>query len=278
MELFEQVITKVAHALQGITGIDAVVLGGSHATGHANADSDIDFGVYYGAVNHLDLVALNQVAQSLDDQHRPNLVTPPGGWGPWVNAGGWLTVDGQRVDLILRDTVRVAQVIQECRAGHVQAHYQPGHPHAYINVMYMGELAECRLLWDATNLVRVLKSHAEYYPDELQRAIVEVFGFEAQFSCDLATKAILQNDGYYITAHIIRSISALNQVIFALNRQYCLNEKKAVMRVQACVVHPHAYQDRVQMIIAAVGAQPVFACAELQRIITETTDLTALHF
>lgn len=273
MDAVTHVISKVAEALRGVSGIDAIVIGGSHATGHATSESDIDIGVYYGAVDELDMAALNRVAQQLDDHRRPNLIAPLGGWGPWVNAGGWLTVDGYPVDLIVRDTVRVAQVIQECRAGHVQAHYQPGHPHAYINVMYMGELAESRLLWDATNVVHVLKSHVEHYPDVLQKVLIDKFGFEARFSCEIASKSADRNDVYYVGAHSIRSISCLNQVIFALNRRYCLNEKKAVMRANEFTVHPHDYAVRVAYIIAEMGAQPIRACVALTQLVDETLAL-----
>jgi len=34
-------------------------------------------------------------------------VTAPGEWGPWVDGGGWLTVDGAAVDWIYRDLDRV---------------------------------------------------------------------------------------------------------------------------------------------------------------------------
>src|SRR3712207_8687536 len=35
------------------------------------------------------------------------VVTAPGGWGPWVDGGGWLTIDGSAVDWIYRDLDRV---------------------------------------------------------------------------------------------------------------------------------------------------------------------------
>jgi predicted nucleotidyltransferase len=40
-------LTQVVHAFNGVTGIDAIVLGGSRVTGTANKASDIDMGIYY---------------------------------------------------------------------------------------------------------------------------------------------------------------------------------------------------------------------------------------
>ncbi len=55
-----------------------------------------------------------------------------------MNAGGWLTVQGYHVDFILRDIKRVSKVIDDCLNGKISSNYQTGHPHAYLNAMYMG--------------------------------------------------------------------------------------------------------------------------------------------
>ena len=43
----EKIITQIVHAFNGVSGIDAIVLGGSRATGTASENSDIDIGIYY---------------------------------------------------------------------------------------------------------------------------------------------------------------------------------------------------------------------------------------
>ncbi len=40
-----------------------------------------------------------------------------------------------------------------------------------------------------------------------------------------------KDDIYYVCGHCFRSISCLNQVLFALNEEYCINEKKAVKMI-----------------------------------------------
>lgn len=262
------ILDKVVAALTEISGIEAVVLGGSRARGTQSPESDIDIGIYYENAT-FDLVSLNKAAQLLDDEHRENLIVPPGEWGKWVNGGGWLIIDGYHVDFILRDVERVENVITECQEGNISAHYQTGHPHAYINVMYMGELAVCKMLWDKKGNISLRKSIAEQYPSKLKKAIIGFFGFEARFSLMFAESNAKKNDVYYVTAHIVRAISALNQVLFAINEEYCLNEKKAVGMIDGFNIHPLGYQDKVNSIFTVAGTDSSNACIQLRQLIDE---------
>lgn len=261
-----QLLNEIASALRVIPCVDAVVLGGSWARGTATDASDIDIGIYYGAQAPFDYGALNAVAQRFDDAQRPDIVTAPGGWGEWVNAGGWLTIAGQQVDFILRDTQRVRAVIDACEVGNISAHYQPGHPHAYINAMYMGELAVSQLYWDERGEVRALKARAEVYPTALQTALLGFYGFEAGFSSMFVRKYAHTTDRYYVAAHVVRAVSALNQVLFAHNRQYCINEKKAVALIESFAHHPADYQQRVNAIVAALADDMSQAATLLQAL------------
>jgi hypothetical protein len=45
---------------------------------------------------------LDRVVAEHDDRKQLGLVTAIGGWGPWINGGGWLRIDGARVDLLGR--------------------------------------------------------------------------------------------------------------------------------------------------------------------------------
>lgn len=259
---------KIVTALSAVPGIHAIVLGGSRARRTHSPSSDIDIGIYYDS-SAIDINTLNKAAQAVDDEHRKNLITPPGGWGKWVNGGGWLAIDGCPVDFILRDTERVKKIIEEGRKGVVTSHYQTGHPHAYINVMYMGELAICKVLWEKGNNISAMKRTAEQYPDELQKELVRLFSFEAEFSLWLAENSIDKDDVYYVIAHVVRSISALNQVLFALNKEYCLNEKKAVMMIEKFDVHPTGYKNKIDDIFASAGIDNKKVCAQLGYLVSE---------
>jgi hypothetical protein len=81
-------------------------------------------------------------------------VTAIGEWGPWINGGAWLTVEGKRVGLLYRDLGKVRDVIEACLDGRIERVYQPGHPDAFISAIYIGEVAHCRVLRDPENVLR----------------------------------------------------------------------------------------------------------------------------
>ena len=104
------------------------------------------------------------------------------------------------------------------------------------------------MLWDKLGNISTLKNIAEQYSQKTKRSIIGYFGFEAEFSSKLAETNEKKNDIYYVTAHIVRAISALNQVLFAVNEEYCLNEKKAVDMIDSFNIHPIDYKDKVNSI------------------------------
>lgn len=266
---------KVARRLAEVGGVLGVVLGGSRARGTHGSDSDYDFGVYYRDEDALDLDALTETARALDDERRENLIAPPGGWGKWVNGGGWLVVDGRHVDIILRDFRRVEQAVADCRAGKAAPHYQTGHPHAFVDAVYAGELSVAAILADHDGVLRELREKTIPYPEALGRVLNWFFSFEAGFSLQFAQASIARGDDYYVAAHAVRSLSCLNQVLFALNREYCLNEKKAVAMIDGFARKPERYGARVKEVVALLGADNSAACRALQALVDETRALPA---
>ena len=83
----DSILHQIKRELKDIPGIAGVVLGGSRARGTHHEKSDIDIGIYYDETEGFDIRQLGKIATKLDDKHRENLITPLGGWGPWVNAG-----------------------------------------------------------------------------------------------------------------------------------------------------------------------------------------------
>ncbi|AUS08937.1 hypothetical protein C1X05_08815 [Laceyella sacchari] len=87
----------------------------------------------------------------------------------------------------------------------------------------------------------------------LQEAIMKWFLFEASFSLMFVDKAVHQDDLSYVAGHCFRAISSLNQVLFAKNKQYCINEKKAVMMVDQFAIKPVDYKKRVDQIFTLLS-------------------------
>src|SRR5260370_35328780 len=120
----EALLRRLVVALSAVPGVEAIALGGSRARGTAMATSDYDIGLYYRANRAIDVAALGKVAAALDDRGAEASVTPIGGWGPWIDGGGWLAVGGGRVDLLYRDIDRVAAANDGPRARKVRRPFQ----------------------------------------------------------------------------------------------------------------------------------------------------------
>jgi predicted nucleotidyltransferase len=249
-----QFIHRVVERLQSIQGIAAIALGGSRARGNHTQKSDVDLGIYYNPENPLDVTALNHLASELDDNYRANLITPIGGWGKWINGGGWLKIEGVSVDFLYRDVVQVNRVIGDCHAGQITIDYQPGHPHGFVSSIYMGEVAICLPLHDPYNVLDALKAKTTPYPIQLKQATINTFAWEISFSLFIAQKAIARGDVAYAAGCCFRSVACMNQVLFALNEEYLLNEKGAVAVANSFALCPQNYQQRVESVFALLAA------------------------
>ena len=161
-------LAQLAERLVEVPGVVAVALGGSRARGEHVAGSDVDLGIYYRPL--LDTAALGRLARDLAGPSAE--VTAPGGWGPWVDGGGWLEVDGTPVDWIYRDLDRVHRSWAAARAGELGWHFQVGHPLGFPSFAYAGEAALAVVLADPTGELTRLQQQARNYPPALREALV----------------------------------------------------------------------------------------------------------
>ncbi|MBS0518513.1 MAG: nucleotidyltransferase domain-containing protein [Proteobacteria bacterium] len=261
-------LDRLVRAFGGVPGIRAIVLGGSRARGEAAAHSDYDIGLYYEPDNPIDVGRLAKAAMLLPGAARSS-VTAVGEWGPWINGGAWLSVDGRRVDLLYRDLAKAGAVVDACRAGTVERVYQPGHPHAFVSAIYAGELALCQVLWDPENVLVPLRRKCAPYPEALGEALIRTFFWEARFALENAGHGRGRDDPSYVAGCAFRSIACLCQTLFALNRTYLLNEKGAVAGVERLALKPVDFRRRVERALAGGAA----GLPELAALVEETAAL-----
>ena len=241
-------LDKIVKALSSVPGVSAIALGGSQSRMQADSNFDYDIGLYYDTGN-LNLTALGDGLQSLDDNHRDQLLNPPGAWGPWINGGAWITVAGTPVDILLRDVRRVTEVLQDCLAGKITIDYQCGHPFGFVNTIYAAETHFCAKLWqDAAAPLDALKNllYSEGpYPPMMRRALIQKFFWEAWFSLACGRKAALKGDIHYAVGSAFRAVGAWVEVLFALNGVYLMNEKGSLRSLSALTQKPPAMEERV---------------------------------
>jgi hypothetical protein len=202
-------------------------------------------------------------------------VTEVGGWGPWIVGGGWLTIAGKKVDLLYRPIESVEKVIRDCREGRVSTDYQPGHPHGFCSAIWMGEVALCQPLSDPEGALARLKATAVPYPEQLCEALIRRFQWEILFSTENGRTAIPKGDQTYIAGCAFRALACAAQVLFALNRNYLINEKGAVAAAARLPLTIADLNERARSVWQAIGLRAFDAAlSELVLIERELAGLT----
>ncbi|SCL23681.1 Nucleotidyltransferase domain-containing protein [Micromonospora pallida] len=252
-------LLEIANRLTRVDGVVGVCLGGSRARGTHRPDSDFDLGLYYR--RPLDTAALRPLAVELTGGSVE--VTEPGGWGPWVDGGGWLTIAGHRVDWIYRDLDRVHHIWQECQAGTFEIGAQAGHPLGVYSHAYVGEIAVGRILADPSGELRALQEQTRRYPEPLREALIASAQWEAPFILGCARKGVTHGDAFYVAGCLFRAVGLLVQALHAHARCWLFNEKDAVRAAGALAVAPVDFAERAHALFAMLGTTPEALAAAL---------------
>ena len=201
-------------------------------------------------------------------------MTPVGGWGPWIVGGGWLSVRGQKVDLLYRSSDAVTRVIVDCQNGRVTMDYQPGHPHGFCSSIWMGEIALCRPLHDPQGVIAGMKAMTSPYPEPLRAALINRFSWEVLFSIENGEIAIPRAEQTHIAGCAYRGFCCLAQVLFAVNGRYLINEKGALREAASFPITISGMPDRVANVWSAIGrCEYAVAFAELRALERELKGL-----
>lgn len=183
-------------------------------------------------------------------------MAPPGEWGPWVNGGAWLRVDGVAVDWILRDLDRVERVWAECQEGRHEVGVQAGHPLGFWSPCYVGELALGRVLADPGGELAALKKETAHYPPALRRSLVNA-AWEAEFLVTVAAKSAPRGDALHVSLCLSHAFGVLCQALYASAERWLLNEKGSLDIAATLPGAPDGFAGRVREILTDLGPRAV---------------------
>lgn len=249
-------LTAVADRLVRVGGMVGVALGGSRARSVARPDSDVDLGLYYRGP--LDVSGLRKLAAELatdrDGGATPEL-TEPGGWGRWVDGGGWLTIDGVPVDWLYRDLDRVAAACAAARRGALDFGFQVGHPFGFAEVAYAGELALGRVLADPSGELGRLRAGLYPYPDALAAAFADRLD-EARFLLGAVTKSARRGDLVFVAGTLFRAVGLAAHAVAAVQHRWMITEKGLVDEVGALPGTPAGFAGRARAVLSGLTDAP----------------------
>lgn len=252
----------MATDLVDVRGVQAVGLGGSRARGTHTPDSDVDLGLYYDRAS-LDVDALRDLASRW--AQRPVDLAAPGGWGPWVDGGAWLTVDGRAVDWILRDVDRVREQCLRAQRGECAFHTQPGHPFGFLDVAYAGEAATAIPLSDPEGILAELRRLVTPYPEQLRATMLDNL-WHADFLLEGAMKGAKRGDAVYVALCASHAVLLIAHAWHAEAREWGTNEKGLAINVARLGVDSRGFSALATETLSNIGAEPAELVASLTRL------------
>ena len=260
------IIDRVVDALRELTGVEAIVLGGSHARGRARPDSDIDIGIYYRPEAPFPISEVRRIASRLNDVPDP-VVSGFLDWGRWVDGGAWLTIEGQRVDLLYRSLAMVEATLAEARSGRFEIDYEQQPPFGFFGPTLLGEAAIAEPLHDPRRILPALKADVSPMPEALADAVIQNRLWSVDFGLTAFANKFAANGDVHGTAGCIsRFAQAMVLAVFALNRTYPLNDKTAMLEIEMFPIRPEDFGARLESIQAKLGSTPESLAASVSSI------------
>lgn len=271
------IIEMLVARLISLTGVRAVALGGSFARGRATKNSDIDLGLFYSEAAPFSINELQQLVRQVDDSGNP-VVSDFYGWGKWVNGGAWLNIKGQRVDLLYKNIEQAERVIEEGNQGRYEVDYAQQPPFGFFSGTYCAELRICKALADEKEVISRLKKQVEVFPEALRHNLVQDNLWAAEFGIKaFARKFAGRGDIFGTASCLTRVFNQLNHALFAINREYPINDKTVIAEIGEFGRTVPDYGKRIEVILGNLAVDQASlenAVTEAEGLLNEVADLT----
>lgn len=269
----KEFIVKFTEDLSRIENLKSIALGGSHATGRANTNSDIDLGLYYYENEPFSIKAIKEIAEQHSKDQSP-VVVGFYEWGPWVNGGAWINTEAGKVDLLYRNINQIENTIADAKTGKWENHYEQQPPFGFTSITYLAECATAVPLFDPGDLLGNLKESTRYYPKSLKENIVNATLWSAEFTLVQADGFVSPKDMYNTLGCFTRSLKNITEALFAINEMYPIGDKLAVKLLSQSRIVPDNLEEKVNAVLTTDVSALDMNLKLLKALFLEVTELT----
>jgi len=252
-EAKQNILNDIVNDLKAVENVAAIVLGGSHSTGMANENSDLDIGIYYHVNTTFKIEDIERVARKYNIGEAPT-VTGFYGWGAWVNGGAWINTSAGEIDFVYRNIEQVAATIEKCINGIWENDFEQQPPFGFSSVIYLAETYYCQPLYNPHNIITGLKQSVAAYPPQLKQTIIQQALWSARFTIWQAGKFAAKHDMFNTAGCFTRALKNIVEGLFAINELYSIGDKSAVKKLAMTDKCPHNLQQQIDGILTITSA------------------------
>jgi len=239
-----------------------IAVGGAHAKGVADSESDLDLYVFATTVQPNDTRAGLTRAFSADIRD----VTSWGRTEPFDQAGTDFYLGNLKIECWFRNAASVARVIGECTDGIVRREFVTWTTTVFYNHCVLSDLRHMIPVDDPAGILAGWKDAIRTYPMKLRKAIITQHLSAARFWPENFhyRSAIERRDVIYSTGIVQQVIHNLIQVLFAANEIYFPGDKKLAEVMAHLDRLPDRFADRVNQILFPSAAPTVDTLRQAQ--------------
>ncbi|MFB3882160.1 MAG: DUF4037 domain-containing protein [Armatimonadota bacterium] len=198
----------------------AIALGGAHAKGSADTESDLDLYLFANSV--LPTEERTRMVTAFSPE-----VTGAYSWQDGAETGTDFYFRGTRVEVWLRNADHIERTIAECQQGTVRRQFVTWTTTGFYNHCALSDVSVMVPLEDSFGIIARWKAQLSVYPPKLREAIIEQHLGAARFwpGNFHYRSAVERGDVIYATGIVQQVVHNVIQVLFALNERYFPGDK-----------------------------------------------------
>lgn len=253
---------RLADAIADLPGIFGVTLGGSVASGMADAASDLDLHVYWRA----------PLASSEEREDRLCHVADKGSMTIGVTYWGLedhLNIGGRPVELVYVN-------LDELRSDIEQAYDEGLNGEGFVTAQFY-YLNTGRVFYDPAGELSMLQERLRAsYPEPTRQLLLRNNPFLLQTYMEHLNKAQQRGDLLYVQHRRYTVQMVFFNLLFSLNRLYHPGEKRMLIHGESCPIKPDRMAERWNQVARLAADDPSMADA-LQSLIDNLCTLSEEH-